>query len=315
MAVISPTYLLSGASGMLGGALRAAFAERRFSTRQLVRRPARAPGEVEWNPAAAVAIPDPEPLEGVAAAIHLSGASLAAHRWDAAYKQEMADSRVRSTHALAELLARLRRPPQALLMASATGIYGDRGDEILDESSAAGSGFLADLCRAWEAAAQPDVEAGIRVVHLRFGVVLGGGAGALGRMAPMFRLGLGGRLGAGRQWMSWIGLQDAVSAILFLLENPAIAGAVNMAAPNPVTNAEFTRALGRLLHRPTILPVPAFALRLALGEMAREALLASVRVRPAKLIGAGFRFAQPTVEEALAAALAQPRLPAQPALS
>jgi len=307
MTETSSGYLLSGASGMLGSALRDAFAARRLDTLQLVRRAPAAPGQVEWNPAATAAIPNPEPLEGITAAIHLSGSNLAAHRWTTAYKREMIASRVDSTRVLARLLAGLRRPPRALLVASATGIYGDRGDEILDESSATGAGFLADLCRQWEAAARPAVEAGIRVVHLRFGVVLGPGTGALARMVPIFRLGLGGRLGNGRQWMSWISLADLVAAILLILENPAMAGPVNLTAPNPVTNAEFTRALGRALHRPAILPAPAFALRLALGPMAREALLASARVRPARLVEAGFQFSQPMVEKALAAALAQPR--------
>jgi len=315
MTETSSGYLLSGASGMLGSALRDAFAARRLDTLQLVRRAPAAPGQVEWNPAATAAIPNPEPLEGITAAIHLSGSNLAAHRWTTAYKREMIASRVDSTRVLARLLAGLRRPPRALLVASATGIYGDRGDEILDESSATGAGFLADLCRQWEAAARPAVEAGIRVVHLRFGVVLGPGTGALARMVPIFRLGLGGRLGNGRQWMSWISLADLVAAILFILENPALAGPVNLTAPNPVTNAEFTRALSSALHRPAILPAPAFALRLALGPMAREALLASARVQPARLIEAGFRFSQPMVEEALAAALAQPRPAQQPALS
>ena len=315
MTETSSGYLLSGASGMLGSALRDAFAARRLDTLQLVRRAPAAPGQVEWNPAATAAIPNPEPLEGITAAIHLSGSNLAAHRWTTAYKREMIASRVDSTRVLARLLAGLRRPPRALLVASATGIYGDRGDEILDESSATGAGFLADLCRQWEAAARPAVEAGIRVVHLRFGVVLGPGTGALARMVPIFRLGLGGRLGNGRQWMSWISLADLVAAILLILENPAMAGPVNLTAPNPVTNAEFTRALGRALHRPAILPAPAFALRLALGPMAREALLASARVQPARLIEAGFRFSQPMVKEALAAALAQPRPASQPALS
>ncbi|MGB7549276.1 MAG: TIGR01777 family oxidoreductase, partial [Terracidiphilus sp.] len=209
-----------------------------------------------------------------------------------------------STRALTTLLAGLRRPPRALLVASAVGIYGDRGNELLDESSAPGTGFLADLCRQWEAAAEPAVEAGIRVVHLRFGVVLGPGSGALAQMLPLFRLGLGGALGSGRQWMSWISLADAIAAILFALETPALAGPVNLTAPHPVTNAEFTRALARQLRRPAFLPAPAFALRLALGQMADEALLASTRAVPGRLMEAGFRFAHPTVSEALAAALA-----------
>jgi hypothetical protein len=214
----------------------------------------------------------------------------------------MTASRVDSTRALAATLARLRQPPPVLLVASAVGLYGSRGEELLDETSAAGSGFLADVCRQWETAAQPAVDAGVRVVNLRFGVVLGPGSGALARMEPVFRLGLGGKLGSGRQWMSWISLDDALAAILFVLDRPSIEGPVNLTAPNPVTNADFTRTLARELHRPAILPVPAPALRLALGEMAGETLLSSARVYPSKLTAAGFRFAHPTITRALAAA-------------
>lgn len=242
-------------------------------------------------------------LEGVAAAVHLSGARLAGHRWTAAYKRELASSRVQSTHALARLLSRLKQPPQTLLAASAVGFYGDRGEELLDESSPAGAGFLAKLCTEWEAAAKPAVEAGIRVVHLRFGIVLGGGEGALAAMLPVFRLGLGGRLGTGRQWMSWISLADAIAAILFAMETPGLVGAVNLTAPNPVRNVDFTLALGRQLKRPAILPVPAIALRLALGQIADEALLASARAFPHQLTSAGFQFTHPMVNEALAAVL------------
>jgi uncharacterized protein (TIGR01777 family) len=215
----------------------------------------------------------------------------------------MAASRVDSTQALATALAGLRRPPRTLLVASAVGIYGNRGGELLDETSKPGAGFLAELCRQWEAAARPATEAGIRVVHLRFGVILGPGPGALARMLPLFRLGLGGRLGNGRQWMSWISLADAIGAVLCVLETPALAGAMNLTAPSPVTNAEFTRILARQLRRPAFLPVPAFALRLALGQMADEVLLSSARAVPVRLLAAGFRFTHPTLGEALAAAL------------
>jgi uncharacterized protein len=208
-------------------------------------------------------------------------------------------------------LASLRQPPSTLVVASATGIYGDQGDEVLDESSAPGSGFLADLCRQWEAAAQPAVDAGIRVVHARFGVVLGPGAGALSKMLPLFRLGLGGRLGSGKQWMSWISLSDVVAAILFILETPSLTGPINVCSQIPVTNSQFTHAVAQAVHRPAILPAPAFALRLALGEMADEALLASARVIPARLNEAGFQFTHPTIDQALSAALAL----AHPALS
>lgn len=291
---------------MLGTAVRQALAGRDAEILQLVRRDPVAPGQLKWNPAVSPAIADTAPLEGLHAAIHLSGASVAGHRWTPAWKRKMVVSRVESTRALAVALARLRQPPKTLLVASATGIYGDRGDAILDERAAPGTGFLADLCREWEAAAQPAVDAGIRVVHLRFGVVLGPG-GALAKMLPLFRLGLGGRLGSGRQWMSWISLADAVAAVLFALDTPALACPVNLTAPGPVTNAEFTRALGRAVHRPAILPAPALALRLVLGQMADEALLASARAVPGRLAAAGFRFAYPTVEQALAAALEQTR--------
>jgi uncharacterized protein (TIGR01777 family) len=289
---------------MLGTALRQALAARDIPALHLVRRAPAAEGQLVWNPAGSPAIADPQPLEECAGAIHFSGVNLAGHRWTADFRRAMTASRVDSTRALATLLAGLRRPPRALLVASAVGIYGDRGNELLDESSAPGTGFLADLCRQWEAAAEPAVEAGIRVVHLRFGVVLGPGSGALAQMLPLFRLGLGGALGSGRQWMSWISLADAIAAILFALETPALAGPVNLTAPHPVTNAEFTRALARQLRRPAFLPAPAFALRLALGQMADEALLASTRAVPGRLMEAGFRFAHPTVSEALAAALA-----------
>jgi uncharacterized protein (TIGR01777 family) len=290
---------------MLGTALHQALATRQMSVLQLVRRAPAAPNQLQWNPAHDVPFAQTEILEGLSAAVHLSGASVTGHRWTAAYKREMTASRVDSTRALATTLARLRQPPGAFLVASAIGIYGSRADEILDESSAPGSGFLADLCQQWESAARPAVEAGIRVVHLRFGVVLGPGPGALASMVPLFRLGLGGRLGSGRQWMSWISLADAISAIVFALCTSSLAGPVNLTAPQPVTNGEFARSLGRILHRPAILPVPAFALRLAVGPMADEALLASSRVLPAKLLGAGFQFMHPTVDKALSAALVQ----------
>jgi hypothetical protein len=300
--------LLSGASGMLGSVLRDALTARSQPIIQLVRRPPSSLDQIQWNPAATPAIPNPEALKNISAnitaAIHLSGSNVAAHRWTAAYKREIAQSRIQSTHALASALAQLRNPPQTLLVASATGIYGNREDQLLDDTSAPGSGFLADVCRQWEAAAQPAVQAGIRVVHLRFGVVIGRGPGALAKMLPIFRLGLGGPLGSGQQWMSWISLEDAVSAILFLLDTPSLAGPVNLTTPNPVTNAQFTRALAQAIHRPAIFRAPNFALRLALGEMADEALLASARVYPSKLTSARFRFAHPTIAPAIHAALA-----------
>jgi uncharacterized protein len=261
-------------------------------------------GEVPWNPTANPPIAHPELLEGLTAAIHLSGASLYAHRWTPAYKREIVSSRVDSTRVLATALAALKHPPQALFVASGAGIYGNRGEELLDESSTLGSGFIADLCRQWEEAAEPAVDAGIRVVHLRMGIVLGPDPGGIvARLKPIFRFGLGGRLGSGTQWMSWISLTDLISAIFFLFDHPEITGPVNFTAPNPVMNAQFARALGRQLHRPAAFRVPAAALRLRFGEFADEGLLAGQRAFPSRLTAAGFQFSQPTIDQALAAAL------------
>ena len=287
---------------MLGTALHQALIASGRATLQLVRRNPVGEGQLQWNPTASSAISNSARLAGLDAAIHLGGANLAGHRWTAAWKREIRLSRVDSTRALARALVALPQPPHTLLVASAVGIYGDRGDELLDEDSNPGRGFLADVCQEWEAATEPARQAGIRVVHLRFGVVLHPATGALAKMLPLFRLGLGGRLGSGRQWMSWITLVDAVSAILFALDTASLDGPVNLAAPEPVTNTEFTRALSRAVHRPAILPAPAFALRLALGQMADEALLASARAAPFRLLSAGFQFAHPTIDSALAAA-------------
>jgi uncharacterized protein (TIGR01777 family) len=320
---------ISGASGIVGRAIEAALKGQNATVLRLVRQPARQsagnPDELRWDPTAPNGgFERPGALEGLSAVVHLSGAPVAGRRWTAKYKEQIRASRVGSTRVLAEALARLERRPEVLLTASAVGYYGDRGDEILDEDSAAGTGFLPEVCSAWEAAARPAQEAGIRVVHLRFGVVLGGRGGALSQMLPLFRLGLGGKLGSGRQWMSWVSEADVAGAALFALNvggsdqgraagatRPALSssvrlsGPVNMVGPLAVTNAEFTRELGRALHRPAILPAPAFALRLAFGEMADEALLASERVRPKRLLEAGFVFRHATLAEALAAALAK----------
>lgn len=339
-------YLLSGSSGMLGTAIRRALAARQLPVLELSRstsaphpqstdpaQPAAntaAPpnpsakdsrafqfvavsisGEVPWNPTANPPIAHPELLEGLTAVIHLGGANVAARRWTPDYKREIVSSRVDSTRALATELAALRQPPPVLIVASAAGIYGNRGDELLDDASAPGSGFFADLCRQWEAAAQPAVDAGIRVVHLRTGVVIGPrtgpNPGMLDRILPIFRWGLGGRLGPGTQWMSWISLADFASAVLLLLADPSLQGAFNLTSPNPITNTQFTHALASKLHRPAILPAPASILRAAFGELADEALLSSARVFPSRLTAAGFEFAHPHVGDALAAALAENR--------
>jgi hypothetical protein len=302
--------MMSGASGMLGSALRETLRGSGAEVIQLVRREPAHSGEMHWKGKGQ--LDDEKFRKGLRAAIHLSGANLSAHRWTDAYRREIRESRVETTRTLAEGLARMRQPPAVLLAASAVGIYGDRGDEMLTETSEPGKGFLAEVCREWEAAAQAAVEVGIRVVHLRFGVVLGAGAGALAKMLPIFRLGLGGRLGSGQQWMSWIGIEDAVAAVRFLIDADGIMGAVNVTAPHPVTNREFTRALAKALRRPAMLPAPAFALRLAMGPMADEALLASTRAVPTRLMEAGFRFAQPTVEEALLSQVSKGRRPGAP---
>lgn len=294
---------------MFGTALRESLTARNVSVLQLVRRAPLAPNQLQWDPASTPAIPHAESLEGLTAVIHLSGANVAAHRWTPEYKREMVESRIGSTRALATVLAGLRNPPQMLLVASATGIYGNRGDELLDETSPLGSGYLANLCQEWEAAAQPAAESGIRVLHLRFGVILGPGpGGALARLLPLFRLGLGGRLGNGRQFMSWISLADALEATLFLLQSSNLAGPFNLTAPNPITNSEFTSAIARRLHRPAFFSVPAFALRLALGQMAGEMLLSGARAYPAKLTAAGYQFAHPSLVHALPSLLTTKQL-------
>jgi uncharacterized protein (TIGR01777 family) len=293
---------------MLGSALKDSLSVRNSTILQLVRSAPTAAGQLQWNPAASPAIPHPEALKGLTAAVHLSGASLSTRRWTDDYKHEIVESRVASTRALANTLAGLQNPPQALLVASAIGIYGNRGDELLDETSTPGQGFLAETCQQWEAAAQPAVAAGIRVIHLRFGVILASGSGALRKMLPLFRLGLGGTLGSGNQYMSWISLPDAVAGILFLLDAPSLSGPFNFSAPNPVTNAQFTRALAQQLHRPAVFSVPAFALRIAFGEMADEALLSSCRAYPAKLAAAGFQFSHASIVHALPAVLTPHKL-------
>jgi uncharacterized protein len=297
--------LLTGSSGFIGTSLVRSLMQNRISTIALHRRASaqRTEASVLWDPYAATPLSRPEALEGITAAVHLSGANLAGRRWTSAYKGEISASRLTPTHALANLLAGLRSKPEVLVCASAIGIYGERGDEELSEASPPGSGFLPDLCLDWEEAARPAKDAGIRVVHLRFGVVLSPQGGALKQMLPVFRAGLGGRLGSGRQWISWIALPDVIRVIEFVLQNRNISGPVNIVAPNPVTNLEFTRSLAHALRRPAALPVPAFALRLAFGEMAEATILRSERVVPARLSATGFDFEYPELDAALRAIL------------
>jgi uncharacterized protein (TIGR01777 family) len=307
--------LITGANGMIGHALLAA-AHARGTEAVPVQRPVREtrskaeapanPNTVLWEPEAAHPFADLELLEGFDAVVHLAGANLAAQRWTAKYKQTIRDSRTLTTGALALTLARLRQPPRVLLSASAIGFYGSRGEETLTEESAPGAGFLADVCQAWENAAAPAISAGMRVVNLRFGVVLTPYGGTLKQMLPLFRAGLGGKLGGGKQWTSWITLDDLLQAIFHTLEHDELQGPVNMVSPHPARNAEFTKALGDVLKRPALLPAPAFALRAAFGQLADEALLSSCRALPAKLQASGFRFGQEQIYGALGTLLQGP---------
>ena len=294
---------ITGASGLIGNRLSSFLSENGHEVLALVRRNARSTDEVSWDPAGGHI--DVDRLEGIDAVVHLAGENIAGGRWTTARKAAIRDSRVHGTRTLCDGLRRLDRRPRVLVSASAIGFYGDRGDEALTEESASGDGFLADVCRRWEDAAAPASAAGIRVVTLRIGVVLTSEGGALKTMLPPFRLGIGGVLGAGDQYMSWIAIEDLVRAIYHCIDNEALRGPVNAVAPSPVTNQELTRALGRVLHRPTFLPVPAFALRLLVGEMADALLLASTRVEPVRLRAAGFEFLHPRLEEALSAELAR----------
>jgi uncharacterized protein (TIGR01777 family) len=290
--------VVSGSTGLVGTALVKSLEREGHLVRRLVRREVRdGEREIRWDPAAGTI--DAGELEGIDGVVHLAGENLAAHRWNDKVKQEIRDSRLKGTRLLAESLAKLTNKPDVLVSASAIGYYGDRGDERVDEFSPPGSGFLADVCKEWEAAAGAARDAGIRVVNLRLGVVLSPHGGALAKMLLPFKLGAGGVIGSGRQVWSWIALDDLVSAIEFALQDGALAGPVNAVAPEAATNREFTKTLGRVLRRPTIFPMPAFAARLALGEMADEMLLAGVRVEPRILTQAGFVFRHPNLEPAL----------------
>jgi uncharacterized protein (TIGR01777 family) len=312
---------LSGASGLIGRALVSAFESSRVQVTRLVRRPVACATEAQWDPFGEVS---PELVSGFDFVIHLSGETLAG-RWTQARKRQVRESRILSTRNLSRALTQARHPPSAFLCASAIGYFGDRGDQVLTEASSSGAGFLAELCREWELEAEAARPAGVRVVNLRFGIVLSANGGALERMLAPFRLGLGGKLGTGRQWWSWIHIHDAVGAVLDLIGNPhpadasrrnsaekpsprtsesltsafCLDGPVNIVSPNPATNSDFTADLGSVLGRPLFFTVPGLALRLAFGEFAKEGLLASTRVAPTKLIESGFRFRYPELEAAL----------------
>ena len=301
--------LVSGSRGFIGASLVPHLASQGHQVSRLMRgRQASAP-DVAWDPARGAL--EAAALEGFDAVIHLAGESIADGRWTRARKAAIRQSRVQGTRLLCGALAHLTRPPQVVVCASAVGYYGSRGEERLTETSASGEGFLAEVCRAWEAAADPARTRGIRVVHLRTGMVLHPSGGALAKMLPIFRAGLGGTIGSGRQYWSWIALDDLIGAMAHALTAQTLRGPVNAVSPQPLTNAEFTRALGRALRRPTVFPLPAFAARLLFGEMVGELLLASARVEPAALLASGYAFRCPDLGRALAALL-QPAQRAQP---
>ncbi|HTS56820.1 MAG TPA: TIGR01777 family oxidoreductase [Terriglobales bacterium] len=299
MSVTSGKVLVSGSSGLVGSALLPRLAANGWPATRLIHRSPAGPGQISWDPSRPI---PPESVSGFDAVIHLAGETIA-ERWTESKKQAIRDSRVLGTRNIAEALAQAAKPPALLVAASAIGYYGDRADEVLNEESAGGQGFLAEVCREWEAATQAAAKAGVRTVLARFGIVLSTSGGALAKMLPPFRLGMGGRVGSGGQWWSWVALDDVVGAIEHVMKTNALAGPVNVVSPSPVTNREFTNSLASALSRPAIFPMPAFAARLALGQMADELLLASQRVEPARLRGSGYRFRRPDLDAALAAIL------------
>jgi uncharacterized protein (TIGR01777 family) len=289
--------LVSGSHGLVGKALTRSLTGDGHDVVRLVRRE-RTVGapEVEWHPEHGRL--HAAQLEGIEAVVHLAGENIASARWTTEKKRAIRESRVQGTTLLSDALARLSTPPAVFLSASAIGYYGDRGDELLTEKSAPGKDFLSNVCADWEAATHSAVEKGIRTVHARFGIILDPNEGALAKMLPPFRMGIGGRIGDGKQWMSWIALDDVINGLKFLIEDKSTSGPVNFVAPNAVTNTEFTKTLGRVLAKPTFFPIPAFGARLVFGEMADALLLSSQKVEPAVLEDKAFLFTWPTLEPA-----------------
>lgn len=287
--------LISGSSGLIGAALCPFLAANGYQITRLVRGQSSGEGQISWTPDKPLA---PESVSGFNAVVHLAGETIVG-RWTSAKKAAIRNSRILGTNNLAEALARTSQPPEVFISASAIGYYGDRGQEILREESRSGTGFLPEVCRGWEAATKPAAEAGIRTAQTRFGIVLSTAGGALAKMVLPFRFGLGGNMGNGRQWWSWVDLQDVIGAIVHVINNKSVRGAVNVVSPNPVINAEFTKNLSFVLSRPAVFPVPAFMARLALGQMADELLLASQRVEPAELLASGYAFQQADLHNSL----------------
>jgi len=287
---------IAGASGLVGSALIPKLENESIEVTRLVRESPK-PGEIEWHPNQDTIKPDR--LKGFDAIINLAGENIAEGRWTDEKKRKIHDSRVYGTHLLSEAMAKVDPKPQVFLCASATGIYGDRGDEILNEQSESGGGFLAGVCREWEQATEPASKAGVRVVNLRFGPILAAEGGMMAKMLTPFKMGMGGKIGSGKQYISWVAIDDVVNAMKLALKDESTRGPLNIVAPNPVTNEVLTKTLGHVLNRPTALAMPAFAARLAFGEMADEMLLVSQRVVPKKLTEARFEFRFPDLESAL----------------
>lgn len=291
----SSRILVSGASGPIGAALLPSLKTCGFQVVRLVRGPTSGADQIRWDPAKPLAS---ELISGFDSVIHLAGESVVG-RWTDSKKAKIRESRILGTRNLAESLAKAKDRPRVLITASAIGYYGDRSDEVLREDGNSGAGFLAEVCREWEAASQAAAAAGIRTVRIRIGVVLSPVGGALQKMLPAFRIGVGGRIGSGLQWMSWIHVQDLVGAVHHILKSDLLQGPVNLVAPQPVTNAEFTKTLAAALSRPAVFPVPALVVKLAFGQMGEEVLLASQRVEPAKLIASGYPFQYSELRKAL----------------
>src|SRR6185312_13383731 len=295
--------LVSGSHGLVGSAFIDSVRKDGVEVYSLVRGAPKSDLEIEWHPNHAdLKVSD---IEGMDVVVQLAGESIAEGRWSDDKKKRIRDSRVNGTAMLSRALVKLNRPPQVFVCASAIGYYGSRGDEVLTEASSPGDDFLSSVCVEWEQATEPASNKGIRTVKARFGIILSTDGGALAKMLPPFRMGVGGRVGDGKQWMSWIALDDVVSGLRFVIETDEMSGPVNFVAPNPVTNSEFTKSLGKALSRPTIFPIPAFAVRVAFGEMADALLLSSTRVNPVELTKAGYDFSHPHLAEALQSVLAK----------
>lgn len=289
--------LVTGGSGFIGSRLVPSLVDRGYVVSKLTHSSVPMAGMLTWNPNEGLL--DPATLEGFDAVIHLAGENIADGRWTDKKKKRILDSRVIGTRLLSQAFSKLKRPPKVFISASAIGYYGSRGDTILTEESGSGQGFLAEVCREWEIASQSAAKVGVRVVNPRIGMILSADGGALKQMLVPFRFGLGGRFGSGKQYMSWIAIDDVIEILILALNKESMKGPVNVVSPEPLTNTEFTRILGEVIHRPTVIPLPSFAARLVFGEMADELLLCSTRVEPKRLQQEGYQFLYPNLKAAL----------------